>query len=385
MITLRSAAVSVSVSASAILVLLFGAVGIRGNSLVSGAIFATPLAVLLVTSHRIRFALGDLLFAAFVGVAAISIAVNGVTASTKDYALFALSLAAYPAFRGLGRGFNRELFAIITGAIVAVGTIATAIFIMRGEMANGNHPAVFGFAEASVYFAKSFAFTLFALASSGISLLALLAVALIPSVVFSAAMVRYPFIGIVAGFVVIGLTTARRMQVAVICAAIVAVFAVGMLVRPATSQRLIGYVASTFAPSVSASDDPNAYISAEHADCGPLNWSDSIAIRRALTREAFAMIPRAGFFGIGLAGFEKASCMKQYPHNIFLQTAVELGLPAALLLLALLVIAFTAAFGDSFVLAGLVFAGVEAIFSGALTGAILLFGFTGWAVGSRQT
>jgi hypothetical protein len=97
------------------------------------------------------------------------------------------------------------------------------------------------------------------------------------------------------------------------------------------------------------------------------------------------MIPRAGFFGIGLAGFEKASCMKQYPHNIFLQTAVELGLPAALLLLALLVIAFTAAFGDSFVLAGLVFAGVEAIFSGALTGAILLFGFTGWAVGSRQT
>jgi len=356
MITLRSAAVSVSVSASAILVLLFGAVGIRGNSLVSGAIFATPLAVLLVTSHRIRFALGDLLFAAFVGVAAISIAVNGVTASTKDYALFALSLAAYPAFRGLGRGFNRELFAIITGAIVAVGTIATAVFIMRGEMANGNHPAVFGFAEASVYFAKSFAFTLFALASSGISLLALLAVALIPSVVFSAAMVRYPFIGIVAGFVVIGLTTARRMQ-----------------------------VASTFAPSVSASDDPNAYISAEHADCGPLNWSDSIAIRRALTREAFAMIPRAGFFGIGLTGFEKASCMKQYPHNIFLQTAVELGLPAALLLLALLVIAFTAAFGDSFVLAGLVFAGVEAIFSGALTGAILLFGFTGWAVGSRQT
>ena len=34
------------------------------------------------------------------------------------------------------------------------------------------------------------------------------------------------------------------------------------------------------------------------------------------------MILRAGFFGIGLAGFEKASCMKQYPHNIFLQTAV---------------------------------------------------------------
>jgi hypothetical protein len=384
MITLRSTAVSVSISASAILVLLFGAMGVQGNSLVSGAIFATPLAALLVTSPRMKLTLGDLLFAAFVGLAAISIAVNGVTASNKDYALLALSLAAYPAFRGLGRGFNRELFVLITGAIVTAGTIATAVFIMRGEMANGNHPAVFGFAEASVYFAKSFAFFLFALASSGVSLLALLAVALVPCIVFSAAMVRHPFIGIFAGFVVIGLTTGRRMQVAVICAAIVAVFAAGMFVRPTTSQRLIGYVASTFAPSVSATDDPEAYISAEHADCGPLNWSDSIAIRKALTREAFAMIPRAGFFGIGLGGFAKASCMKQYPHNIFLQTAVELGLPAALLLLALLVIAFIAAFGDSFVLAGLVFAGIEAIFSGALTGAILLFGFMGWAVGSRE-
>jgi hypothetical protein len=385
MITLRSAAVSVSICASAILVLLFGAVGIRGNSLVSGAIFAAPLAALLVTSPRVRLALGDALFAAFVGLAAISIAVNGVTASAKDYALLFLSLAAYPAFRGLGRGFNRELFAIITGAIVIVGTIATAMFIMRGEMANGNHPAVFGFAEASVYFAQSFAFTLFALASSGISLPALLAVALVPCIVFSAAMVRHPFIGIVAGFVIIGLTTARRMQVAVICAVIVAVFAAGMLVRPATSQRLIGYVTSTFAPSESASEDPNAYISPEHADCGPLNWSDSIAIRRALTREAFAMIPRAGYLGIGLSGFEKASCMKQYPHNIFLQTAVEFGLPAALLLLALLAVAVTAARGDSFVVASLVFAAIEAIFSGALTGAILLFGFMGWAVGSRQT
>jgi hypothetical protein len=385
MITLRSVAVSISISASAILVLLFGAAGVRGNSLVSGAVFATPLVALLVTSPRIRLTLGDLLFAAFVVLAAISIAVNGKTASAKDYALLCLSLAAYPAFRGLGSGFNRELFAIITGAIITVGTIATAMFIMRGEMANGNHPAVFGFAEASVYFAKSFAFILFALASSGVSLLVLLAVALVPCIVFSAAMVRHPFIGIVAGLAVIGFMTARRMQVAVICAAIVAVFAVGMLVRPATSQRLIGYVASTFAPTVSASDDPTAYISPDHADCGPLNWSDSIAIRKALTREAFAMIPRAGFFGIGLGGFEKASCMKQYPHNIFLQTAVELGLPAALLLIGLVAVAVTAALGDSFVLASLVFAVIEAIFSGALTGAILLFGFMGWAVGSRKT
>jgi hypothetical protein len=385
MITLRSAAVSVSISASAILVLLFGAVGIQGNSLVSGAMIAAPLAVLLATSPRMRLTLGDLLFAAFVGLAAISIAVNGITTSAKDYALLGLSLAAYPAFRGLGRGFNRDLFVFITGAVVAAGTIATAVFIMRGEMANGNHPAVFGFTEASVYFAKSFAFILFALACSNVSLLVLLAVALVPAIVFSAAMVRHPFIGIVAGFAVIGLTTARRMQVAVICAAVVAVFAVGMLVRPATSQRLVGYVASTFLPSVSASDDPNAYISPEHADCGPLNWSDSIAIRKALTREAFAMIPRAGFFGIGLGGFEKASCMKQYPHNIFLQAAVELGPLAALLLLALLVVAVIAALGDSFVLASLVFAAIEAIFSGALTGAILLFGFIGWAVGSKET
>ena len=206
----------------------------------------------------------------------------------------------------------------------------------------------------------------------------------VPCIVLSAAMVRHPFVGIVAGFVVIGLTSARRVQVAVVCAAIVAAFAVGMLVRPATSERLIGYVVSAIAPSVSASNDPNAYISAEHADCGPLNWSDSITIRRALTREALAMIPSAGYFGIGLGGFAKASCMKQYPHNIFLQTAVELGLPAALLLVALVVIAFIAALGDSFIVAGLVFTCIEAIFSGALTNAVLLFGLMGWAVGSKE-
>ncbi len=120
----------------------FGAAGVRGNSLVSGAVFATPLVALLVTSPRIRLTLGDLLFAAFVGLAAISIAVNGATASAKDYALSVCRSPPTRRFRGLGRGFNRELFAIITGAIVTVGTIATAMFIMRGEMANGNHPAV---------------------------------------------------------------------------------------------------------------------------------------------------------------------------------------------------------------------------------------------------
>ena len=384
MIALRSAAVSVSISASAILVLLFGAAGVQGNSLVSGAMFATPLAALLVTSPRMRLTLGDLVFAAFVGFVAISVVVNGLGASAKDYVLLALSLTAYPAFRGLGRGFNRELFVFITGLVVLAGTIATAIFIMRGEMASGSHPAVFGFTEASVYFAKSFAFLLFALMSSGVSLFALLTVMVVPCIVLSAAMVRHPFVGIVAGFVVIGLTSARRVQVAVVCAAIVAAFAVGMLVRPATSERLVGYVVSAIAPSVSASNDPNAYVSAEHADCGPLNWSDSITIRRALAREALAMIPSAGYFGIGLGGFAKASCMKQYPHNIFLQTAVELGLPAALLLVALVVIAFIAALGDSFIVAGLVFTCIEAIFSGALTNAVLLFGLMGWAVGSKE-
>jgi hypothetical protein len=384
MIALRSVVVAVSISASAILVLFFGAVGVRGSYLASGVMFAAPLAFLLVTSPRMRFTLGDWVFAAFVGLVAVSIAVNGVAASAKDYALLFLSLLAYPAFRGLGHGFNRGLFIFITGAVVVAGTIATAIFIMRDEMASGSHPAVFGFPEASVYFAKSFAFILFALASSGVSLLGFLAAVIVPCVVFPAAMVRYPFVGIVAGLVVIGLTSARRLQTAAICAAIVAAFAVGMLARPATSERLIGYVASAIAPSVFASNDSSAYISAEHADCGPLNWRDSIAIRKALTREALAMIPSAGFFGIGLSGFEKTSCMKQYPHNIFLQTAVELGLPAALLLVALLAIAFVAALGDSFVAASLVFVCVEAIFSGALTGAMLLFGFVGWAVGLKE-
>ncbi|MTD94650.1 hypothetical protein GIW81_09940 [Hyphomicrobium sp. xq] len=383
MIVLRSLAVAISISASAIVVIIFGALGITSNPLLTAVVLAAPLAFLVATSPRVKLVPADFVFAAFVGLAMVSIAVNGMTASGKAFVLFLLSLAAYPAFRGIRREFDLVTFVATTGAVVAIGTIATALAIGPQDVLS--HPAVFGFEEAAIYFSISFGLLVLAFVSSGTSAVALFTLA-IPCIVYAAAMVRHPIIALLAGLASMLSVPGRRVWAVAAIATIVVAYALGSLIHPEKSQRLIRYAVSSISTGASPEKlklDPQASVSPHAPACGAINWRNSIALRMVLTREAIEMIPHVGPVGSGLNSFATASCMKMYPHNIFLQAAVELGATATVLLVVLLMLALRAAFlaGDSFVLAGLVFACVEAIFSGALTGAILPFAFIGWAAG----
>ena len=74
--------------------------------------------------------------------------------------------------------------------------------------------------------------------------------------------------------------------------------------------------------------------------CGTnLDLNNSIAIRRALLRDAFFFLPKAGFFGFGLDLFLKLSCFQGYQiYNSILQTIVEFGWIAGLAIMVLVAI-----------------------------------------------
>ena len=173
---------------------------------------------------------------------------------------------------------------------------------------------------------------------------------------------------------------------AAVSAAIILAIGAGLIVRPFEAGELI--VRATVAAGL-----PNIVTKLPEtevaSDC-PVDKRNSIAMRKALVIEALAMIPKAGLVGIGLDGFENASCLHTYPHNLFLQAMVEFGIASMVILVVLLWLSFKSLLPlirkepvALFVFGGLVFILFESVFSGALTGSALLFGFMGWAVGMR--
>ena len=58
--------------------------------------------------------------------------------------------------------------------------------------------------------------------------------------------------------------------------------------------------------------------------CG-IQIDNSLAIRRSLIGQALVMIPQAGLLGLGLDAFEQRTCLGMPPHNLVLQTVIELG------------------------------------------------------------
>ncbi|MCK1387473.1 hypothetical protein [Bradyrhizobium sp. 21] len=332
------------------------------------------IAPLLVIARKFRPLPADYLFAALAALMVASVVVNGRTTTDREYALLALSMAAYPAFRAVGHRFDLSRFSYVTAAIVLVGTLLTAwavVYDRSGEY----KPLVLGFGEGPTVFSLTWCFLVFALVSIHLSsrqwrlaggLIAL------PSFVFAAAMVRHPFIALALTLVATAKTGGRRqLAVAgVVCLSIV----VGLAARPAMSGKIIGLVVQNAQKPVVSCDT-----------------EDTFAIRIILTREALTLLPKVGLLGQGIGTFAQQSCYKAEPHNVVLQAAVEVGVGAALLLAAAFILALMSVAKRarseataSFVFAGLVFVGIEYLISGSLTNSALLFGFMGWAVGLPQ-
>lgn len=368
---LTNAAIAVWVSTNSVLVLLYGMSGTTGHAAITASVMIAPL---LVISRKFQPLPADYLFATLAALMVASVLVNGRTTIDRDYALLALSMAAYPALRSVGGRFDLSRFSYITAAIVLVGTLLTAwavIYDRSGEI----KPLILGFHEGPTVFTLTWCFLVFALLSIHVRSLQWRVVGgliAVPAFVFAAAMVRHPFIALALTLV----TTARmgsRRQIAV--AGVVGLsIVIGLAARPSMSGKVIGLVLENAQKSVVACDT-----------------GDTFAIRIILTKEALNLLPTVGLLGQGIGTFAQQSCYKTEPHNVVLQAAVEVGFAAALLLVAAFIWALISvakrARSDaaaSFVFAGLVFVGIEFLMSGSLTNSALLFGFMGWAVRQSQ-
>ena len=347
--------------------------GTKGHAAVTAAVLVAPLVVI---SRTFRPIAADYLFAALAALVVASFLVNGTTASGRDYALLAISMAYYPAFRAVGHRFDPRRFSYITAAIVLVGTVLTAWAVVYDQ--SGEYkPLVLGFREGPTVFSLTWCFLVLAILSMNLSsrqwrvaggLIAL------PSLVFAAAMVRHPFIALALSFAASAIKTGGRRQIAALGIVCLTIF-IGLAARPEMSGKIIGLVMENARKPVVACDT-----------------EDTFAIRIILTKEALNLLPKAGLLGQGIGTFAQRSCYKTEPHNVVLQAAVEVGVAAALLLVAVFILGLISAGGRarfdavaSFVFAGLVFVGIEFLVSGSLTNSALLFGFMGWAVGLPQS
>lgn len=370
---LTNAAIAVWISANAVLVLLYGLLGTKGHAAITAAVLIGPLVAI---SRKFRPVPADYLFAALAALVVASVVVNGRTATGREYALLAISVAYYPAFRAVAQRFDLRRFSYMTAAIVVVGTLLTAwgvVYDRSGEF----KPLVFGFSEGPTVFSLTWCFLVFALLSMNLSarqwrvaggLIAL------PSFVFAAAMVRHPFIALALSFVASAIKIGGRRQIAALGIVCLTIF-IGLAARPAMSGKIIGLVVENAQKPIVACDT-----------------KDTLAIRIILTKEALNLLPKAGLLGQGIGTFAQRSCYKAEPHNVVLQAAVEVGVAAALILVAVFTLGLMSAGRQarfdavaSFVFAGLVFVGIEFLMSGSLTNSALLFGFMGWAVGLRQS
>ncbi|MGY4468371.1 hypothetical protein ACVWWK_004080 [Bradyrhizobium sp. LB9.1b] len=206
---LTNAAIAVWISTNSVLILLYGVSGTKGHAAVTAAVMIAPL---LVVSGKFRPLPADYLFAALAALMVASVVVHGRTTTDRDYALLALSMAAYPAFRAVGGRFSLSRFSYITAALVLVGTLLTAwavVYDQSGEI----KPLVLGFHEGPTVFTLAWCFLVFALLSIPLPSLqwhvvgGLIAV---PAFVFAAAMVRHPFIALALTLVATARMGSRR-------------------------------------------------------------------------------------------------------------------------------------------------------------------------------
>ena len=333
----------------------------------------------------------DLCFVFFAGCIVASLVINGKTAAPKEIMLMLLTLAAYPAGRAIASGSISPGFAIVTGTVVAIGVAVTVPALLEQWGDEHGKPLVFGqFDGAAAQFAISMSFMLIALVSTNLSARSTALIALlltIPSIVFSASIVRFAFIALASTLAVSILVRPRgqRKYVVVVLGTLVVSVLAGAAVR---SEATIDYLRLT-ASTVSAGANAKVKID---PDCPGLNIKNSLAIRKQLYADAFAVLPEAGVLGLGLDSFMKRTCLREHEvHNTLLQTIVEFGWPAGVAL-ALLIFAgvnwkmMTLAHHDAeahFVFCGLIFVVLLGMVHGRISREAPLFLFLGYAAAIR--
>ena len=407
---LLGVAMALLILSGPVLVLVYGLVGIAGNSLFTGSYIASCLIGALLLTLKVARApflnVADGLFATFAIVVVCSLAVNGSKAATKEVVFLAASLSAYACTRMMTAtdlGALRTGCLWTAGVIALLGTLFTApALIEQWEHSHRPRPFVFGFDHAATVFAQALAVWLVAATCSREvteRVRQITFATIIPAMVFAASMVRLTLAATAAVLlVVLCLTRSRKAKVAVVIISGTFVLAVGCgaVLRTEKFRSFIleqntGGVLLSELPSKAISPDgspPEAISSALPSCQAPVNLNNSLAVRIAVWQDALYLLRQADLFGRGLDFVASTSCMKISPHNAALQALAEfgwLGGGAFLLLMAYPFVRLSGAARDNdglrFLLCCFAFVVVINMFHGRLSRQVEMFALAGALVG----
>lgn len=402
----RSALLAVALSTGPLSVLAHGLIG-AGRAFTAALLVgsATLLAV-FGRWRKFRFSALDVAFALFACAVVASFWWNGYGGDRKELYLLAISIASYPAARGLAGSMPGRGFVIASALIVVLGSVATLAALIAQWDASGK-PFVFGIYEtAPAQFMSTLVFLMIALACTKYGALraaTVSAVLAVPLVIFAASMVRSTFIGAAAAIAVAMWRSGsgkQRRKATMILASLLIALALGLAIRSDVSVRYIGFAAATLtgrpdSDFVRETTDPTrkTYRMTQAVDgCPEIFSQNTLAIRKQLYVDALSLLPAAGLFGIGMDRFTERSCIIGHGvHNTILQVAIELGWPAAVLLVAMIIasLAFLWPMARSdqemrFVLCGLIFVVVMSMGHGRISREGALFLFLGYAAAVQQ-
>jgi hypothetical protein len=376
---------------SAVLIFIFGALGLHGNSAITGGYLLVTIVSTFLLGQRNddSFAITpmDSVFAVFAASIAIASLLHFDKSGYKEYILLMVtSIFAYVAGRFLSGSVldNIRLRLLqISTPLVAAACIAT-IPNLAGEIYA--RPFVFGFFHAATVFCIAFGYMVIAYIYSDIewrSTISLLYFVLIglATAVFVASTVRFVLIAILMTALFSLVCSIYRplniwRRIGLVLLAMIFGAIIGTVSRYTFVAKISDQLANTgvfsgtvmpgqnvvkverqtpgtaAAPAIAtpgqnavkverdmpATDGSGTRSGSDPPSCNTsFDLNNSIAIRRALLRDAFFFLPKSGFFGFGLDSFSRMSCFQGYQiHNSVLQAIVEFGWIAGIALIILL-------------------------------------------------
>ncbi len=344
-------ALAALLSADAIFVVVYGVLGLKGNSTFTGTfLLLSELAILAFSFWSdFRLRLADCLFISFVFCVAISATLNTNVAPMRDWGLLLLTLLAYISCR-----FTkvdqlddiRRVFVWVAIPIVAIGTIGAAYTLTLQWNDPHGKPIVLGFDAWAIDFLGVLGLLMLAVVSKKLDVrktLLISAFIFLPIAIFSASAVRFTFLAILVGLFVTALYSDNRQRVyiAILAAVSIAAITCGLLARPNLTAVLLQYAVEETKERTdvlrSTRETRPASELVSPSCLLDVNAFNSVAIRKGLLRDALFLAPKSGFFGFGLDGFTTLSCIPQTEvHVTILQTVVEFGWMGTLALLGLL-------------------------------------------------
>ena len=420
----------------AAIVLLFGLAGTLSNGLFTGLFLSLTTVLIWYLTFRYDFAVSalDYLFVGLVTVVVCSVVSNGMTAEPKEFILLIFALSAYPACRFIRSSDltgGRDAFVFCLSVLVLIGTVVTAVTLVREWNGFRSKPIILGFDGAPVHFLLSLSYLIFSVLImrrlTVYRTMMLCVLLTIPIATFAASWVRFTFAALVGALIVAAYFSDawQRKNILIVVAAIILSVAAGFASR---SDHIVRY--ATYA--IGGDQTRPAAVPAQTANqpAGPqadaagvpaqkqmeapvqepappsrsqnlapscstdanVNLHNSIAIRRVLLRDAAFLLPSAGLFGHGLDGFMRASCLAGHQvHNLVLQAFVEFGWLGGVLFTALVVTSLwsimRAAKNDAasrFVLCCLIFVVLLCLVHGRFSREAALFAWIGVVAGLTQ-